>query len=149
MKTKRHPSQLSLFATEESDPAYAEWFSPLKGVEEFEKLQARIMRKGQNVHDQFVICTYDISSNRSRNAVIKSLYRAGLYRVQKSVFMGEISEKSHRRLESECRAFMQDMEENDHIMLIPLTEQQVFRIHVTGKALDLDLLLNRRRVLFP
>ena len=149
MKKKRNPAQLSLFATEETDEVYSEWFSPLRGIEEFEKLQSKILRKGQNVHDQFIICTYDISRNRTRNALIKCLFRAGLYRVQKSVFMGEISEKSHRKLESECREMMKELEEKDHIMLIPLSEQQAFRIHVTGKALDLDLLLNRRRVLFP
>jgi CRISPR-associated protein Cas2 len=148
MKKKRNPAQLSLFAGEE-DQTFSEWFSPIEGVAAFEKLQAGILRKGQNIHDRFIICTYDIGNTRNRNALIKSLFRAGLYRVQKSVFMGEIREKSLKKLEDECRAFREEMEENDHIMLIPLTEQQAFRIHVTGRALDLDLLLNRRRVLFP
>jgi CRISPR-associated protein Cas2 len=149
MKKKRNPAQLSLFAVEEDNSKDSEWFSPVKGIEEFEKLQAKILRRGKNIQDQFIICTYDISLNRSRNTLIKGLFRAGLYRVQKSVFMGEISEKSLRQLENECRTIMKELEENDHIMLIPLSEQQAFRIHVTGKSLDLNLLLNRRRVLFP
>lgn len=150
MKTrkKKDISQLSLFNIEPIDQSYDHWLGPLAGIDELRKLQEKIFNKGPLPDGVLLLCTYDIGNTRQRNRWIKILKKKGMYRVQKSVFMGEIPRKRFLELQAHSRNLHTDLEETDHIMLIPLSEQNVLNIHVTGRALDLTLILNRRRVLF-
>jgi CRISPR-associated protein Cas2 len=43
-----------------------------------------------------VLVAYDISKNSTRNNLIKLLRGSGFYRIQKSVFIGEVSWKTSR-----------------------------------------------------
>ena len=46
---------------------------------------------------------YDITSNKIRNNVIRKCKNVGLYRVQKSVFLGDLEDNKFDELELELR----------------------------------------------
>lgn len=51
----------------------------------------------------YTIITYDIEDDRLRNRVAKILLDAGLHRVQKSVFEGEIRQKDFSKLKAKLK----------------------------------------------
>ncbi|MDR3291961.1 MAG: CRISPR-associated endonuclease Cas2 [Methanobrevibacter sp.] len=66
------------------------------------------------------LAVYDISENKSRNTLIKLLRHFGFYRIQKSVFVGNLN--LNKRME-----LMEDIEihlssDRDSIMLFPICE---------------------------
>ena len=64
------------------------------------------------------IVTYDISDNTTRNYLIKKLQSYGLYRIQKSVFAGNLSLKDRLDLAEETASFLSS--DKDSIILFPL-----------------------------
>jgi len=51
------------------------------------------------MNNLYLIITYDIEEDRTRQKVSEALLNAGLLRVQKSVFEGEIAPKSLEKLQ--------------------------------------------------
>ena len=136
--------QLTIFESVEIEEEFSNWFCEEKELEEMDKFQYRIWNKRPGLRSRLIICTYDISDTKLRNYVIKCLKSSGMHRVQKSVFMGEIAERAYKMMGSNFKSMELEFEPQDHIMLIPFTEQQLINIHVTGKSLDATHLLNRK-----
>ena len=146
---KQDPAQLTIFEFIKSDEEFMDWFFEEKGLDELDKFQYRIWNKRPALRSRLIICTYDISETRQRNVVVKCLKSSGMHRVQKSVFMAEISERAYKLMRAQFKSMEAEFESQDHIMLMPFTEQQLIGMHVTGKSLDVPYLLNRKRVLMP
>jgi CRISPR-associated protein Cas2 len=72
---------------------------------------------------------YDISGNKIRNDVVKTLEEFGFYRVQKSVFMGNIDKELYKTLSVSMSRFLRV---GDKIYLIPLTKWCMRNILTAG-----------------
>lgn len=81
---------------------------------------------------------YDISADRVRNKVAKACKRAGLRRVQKSVFLGEIGKKSLKSLRSECNRWVNWR--TDKVFFVPTAKQDFQKIGRTGAKRQSPLL---------
>lgn len=95
---------------------------------------------------------YDIASNKIRNRVAREILRAGLYRIQKSVFLGVSPPAEIQRLQT---LFQEHIHKSgsptDSYLIIPLTAYNIDElIHLVpeGTPFDLDLWLNRKTVVF-
>jgi len=81
---------------------------------------------------------YDIQRDRIRTRIVKICKKAGLYRVQKSVFLGEIKTKSE--LDELVLASKKTIdEENDSVYIFPMCQPDFKSVVLLGQAFDKEL----------
>ncbi len=81
---------------------------------------------------------YDISSNKTRNKAVKFCKNKGLYRIQKSVFLGVLNQ--HEK--TELRAMMEDLisDSNDSVYIFPSQKCFLEDTDLIGKGFDKELI---------
>ena len=96
--------------------------------------------------DTLVWIIYDISENRPRSRVARLCKEAGLYRVQKSVFLGSIG---RNRLD-ELNMRIEDLIDTatDSVYVFPMCEPDFKKVHLLGQAFDRELVTDEVRMLF-
>lgn len=64
---------------------------------------------------------YDISDNHERFQLIKVLQHFGLYRIQKSAFLGDLNKKSRIELETKVKNHLSGSK--DSIYIVPICDK--------------------------
>ncbi|MCK4761869.1 MAG: CRISPR-associated endonuclease Cas2 [Candidatus Aminicenantes bacterium] len=88
---------------------------------------------------------YDIAGTKSgdtrRRKIIKEIESFGLYRVQKSVFLGNIEKN---RID-ELVVFSEDLieEEHDSVYIFPMCKEDFEAVKVIGRGFDSDLVTGK------
>lgn len=95
-----------------------------------------------------LIC-YDISKNTLRAQLARRIITAGLDRINKSVYLGPITDTALQALETDLSKLLAAKgDPQDSIVLLPLTPQQVQRMRVYGdNKLDKDELSGQKSTL--
>lgn len=88
---------------------------------------------------------YDISDNSVRNVVANRCKGYGLYRVQKSAFLGTLNSSQLDSLALECRDLI---EETDSVYVFPMCDKCLKQIQLLGKDFDLELVRDKLGVMF-
>ena len=84
-----------------------------------------------------LIC-YDITGNTLRNKLAKTIIASGLDRINKSVYLGTISDSSLTLLENNLnQAIAKKGEPQDSLIIIPVLPHQINSMRVFGNN-DLD-----------
>lgn len=96
--------------------------------------------------DQLVWVIYDITSNKVRRKVIKATQESGLYRVQKSVFLGTIAKNRLDELLLRIKGLIDA--EADSVYVFPLCEADFKKTVLMGQAFDKDLVTDEVKALF-
>ncbi|MCH7762954.1 MAG: CRISPR-associated endonuclease Cas2 [Candidatus Marinimicrobia bacterium] len=96
--------------------------------------------------EQLVWVIYDIVSDKTRRHVIKVLKKAGLYRVQKSVFLGSLERNRLDELHIEIEEMIQM--KKDSVYIFPLCEQDFKKVILLGKGFDKKLVTDEVKALF-
>lgn len=89
---------------------------------------------------------YDISNDRVRGKVSKMCKEYGLYRVQKSAFLGDINKNEKDELLLRCKEIVD--EENDSVYVFPMCDDDYRKVKMIGKAFDKDLVSDDVKALF-
>jgi CRISPR-associated protein Cas2 len=89
---------------------------------------------------------YDIRENKVRTKIAKYCKQKGLYRVQKSVFLGEIEKNQLDELKIESEKIIQ--KENDSVYIFPMCEQDFKKVILLGQAFDRELVTDEIKNLF-
>lgn len=89
---------------------------------------------------------YDIEKNRSRTKIAKACMQAGLYRVQKSVFLGSVNENQKDTLQLQVEELMN--EETDSIYIFPMSKNELKQSALLGQAFDKKLITDEVKALF-
>lgn len=81
---------------------------------------------------------YDIVKDKTRNKVIRKCKNVGLYRVQKSVFLGDVEEN----VLDELKVQLEDMIdlENDSVYVFPMSKAALNKAGLIGQAFDKELI---------
>lgn len=89
---------------------------------------------------------YDIVENKPRTKVAKLCKEAGLYRVQKSVFLGTIE---RNRLD-ELRLAIEELTDDqvDSVYIFPMCEPDFKKVILMGQAFDRKMVTDEIRILF-
>lgn len=89
---------------------------------------------------------YDIGEDRARNRVAKTCLRAGLYRVQYSVFLGSLSPTEF----DELRLAVEDEvdPDRDKVYLFTMSKRALQSTVLLGQAFDKKLVTDQVRALF-
>lgn len=80
---------------------------------------------------------YDIVSDKVRKKVSDSCKDYGLYRVQKSVFLGDLNSNQRDSLALECEELV-DLD-TDSVYIFPMDEKSFKQVKLIGQAFDKDL----------
>ena len=79
---------------------------------------------------------YDISDNRIRSLVAKLCKNYGLFRVQKSAFLGDLNRNESDSLALECEAAI---EESDSVYVFPMCDDCFDKIKLIGSGFDREM----------
>ena len=89
---------------------------------------------------------YDISNNRIRTKVAKNCKEAGLYRVQKSVFLGSINRNRLDELVMQAEDLIEPA--TDSVYVFPLCQADFKKVITLGQAFDKALVTDEIKALF-
>ena len=89
---------------------------------------------------------YDIKKNKPRGKVAKLCKQAGLYRVQKSVFLGSLDDSEKDTLELSVGEMIE--EETDSVYIFPMSKNELRQTVLLGQAFDKKLITDEVKALF-
>jgi len=89
---------------------------------------------------------YDIQKDKPRTKVAKLCKQAGLYRVQKSVFLGTLTANEKDTLELQIEELI--VEEVDSVYIFPMSKNELKDTVLLGQAFDKDMVTDEVRELF-
>ncbi len=89
---------------------------------------------------------YDIQKNRTRNLIARACKNKGLYRVQKSAFLGSLNRTQIEELKTICEDII-DLTV-DSVYIFPLCEEDFKKVRLLGKAFDRELVADEVKALF-
>jgi CRISPR-associated protein Cas2 len=89
---------------------------------------------------------YDITENRTRNKISTIAKQSGLYRVQKSVFLGNIDKNTLDELMLQSDELLD--ETTDSLYAFPMCKQDFQAVILKGQAFDKSLVTDEVKALF-
>jgi len=89
---------------------------------------------------------YDIVNDRVRTKVAKTCKGYGLYRVQKSAFLGDINRNQIDELVLRCKEITNT--EKDSVYIFPMCEDDFKKVKMIGIPFDKDLVADDVKALF-
>jgi CRISPR-associated protein Cas2 len=89
---------------------------------------------------------YDIVNDRVRTKVAKTCKGYGLYRVQKSAFLGDINRNQVDELVLRCKEITNT--EKDSVYIFPMCEDDFKKVKMIGIPFDKDLVADEVKALF-
>lgn len=98
----------------------------------------------------YMLCfvMYDIEDNRIRKKIADYLLEKGLQRVQKSVFLGQLSGRAYQEIYQTMHALQAAYQNEDTIMIVPVAEQDLRSMRLIGREIDIEITLGRANTLF-
>jgi len=89
---------------------------------------------------------YDISKNKTRTKIVKLCKNIGLYRVQKSVFLGKLEPNDIDELKVQSGDLID--EKTDSVYIFPMCDADFKKAVLLGQAFDEDLVTDKIKELF-
>lgn len=89
---------------------------------------------------------YDIKNDKIRTKVAKACQEAGIYRVQYSVFLGELNRGQIRELREKIEDLINKNEDSTYIF--PMCREDYNQCILLGQAFDEDLITDEIKALF-
>lgn len=80
---------------------------------------------------------YDIVDDKKRNTIAKACKGYGLYRVQKSVFLGTLNKNEIDEIALKCEDIIET--EEDSVYIFPMCEDDFKKVKLLGQAFDKKL----------
>ena len=89
---------------------------------------------------------YDIQKDKPRSKVAKICKQSGLYRVQKSVFLGSLEDNERDTLHLRVDELID--EETDSVYIFPMSKNELRQTVLLGQAFDKKLITDELKALF-
>lgn len=89
---------------------------------------------------------YDITEYKVRTKIVKVCKRVGLYRVQKSVFLGDLESSRIDELAEQSKELVD--EDTDSVYIFPMCEPDFKKVRLIGQAFDRELVTDEVKQLF-
>ena len=131
------------------EPAKDKDFAPLEPLESRVQKVLNITKDfNQNSQNMIFLVMYDIEDNKVRTEIAKYLIRKGCIRIQKSVYMANLDRKVFREIHQTLKEIQEMYENNDSLLLVPVSVDEVRNMKIIGQKIDTDLILGNRNTLF-
>lgn len=89
---------------------------------------------------------YDIVNDKKRAKIAKACKNQGIYRVQKSVFLGELNKNQIEELTIICEDIIDTRV--DSVYIFPMCEDDFKKVKLLGQAFDKKLITDEVKALF-
>ncbi len=89
---------------------------------------------------------YDIKNDNTRTKIAKCCERAGLYRVQYSVFLGTLEASEKDTLQLQIEELMNEKE--DSVYMFPMSKDELKATTLLGQAFDKKRITDEVKALF-
>lgn len=83
---------------------------------------------------------YDIGDDKSRSKISKKCKDIGLYRVQKSVFLGQLNKSETTEIKSYIECHID--KDKDSVYIFPIQKKDYQYMGILGQAFDKELVSN-------
>lgn len=121
----------------------------LESIDERVNRIFRILNKYQNNPRKMILfIMYDIENDKIRTQIAKYLIRKGCIRIQKSIFLAEAERKLYNELSTTLKEVQEVYDNNDSILFVPVSSDELKSMKIIGQQLDIDFILNNRSTLF-
>lgn len=91
---------------------------------------------------------YDIENDKVRRYVVKYLEKCGCSRIQKSIFLANLPIEKFNQIKSDLEAVQSVYENNDSILVVPITAEYLKSMKIIGQNIDIDIITHSRNTLF-
>lgn len=91
---------------------------------------------------------YDIESNKVRYNVVKYLERMGCHRIQKSIFLADISIEKYEQIKCDLAEVQSLYDNHDSIIICPASSDLLRSMKVIGQNINLDVITHTKNTLF-
>ena len=91
---------------------------------------------------------YDIESNKVRYNVVKYLERMGCYRIQKSIFLANLSMEKYENIRNSLVEVQSLYENHDSIIVCPVSSDILRSMKIIGQNINLDVITQSKNTLF-
>jgi CRISPR-associated protein Cas2 len=91
---------------------------------------------------------YDIESNKVRYNIVKYLERMGCYRIQKSIFLANLSMEKYEQIKSNMVEVQSLYENHDSIIICPVSSDILRSMKIIGQNINLDVITQNKNTLF-
>lgn len=115
--------------------------------ERIQKAIELIKNHKQKRHTMLYFVMYDIENDRIRRLIAKYLEKKGLIRIQKSIFIADTEPKLFEEIRQTLKEIQEMYENNDSIILVPISADEVRSMKIIGKNIDIDLISGNSNVL--
>ncbi len=88
---------------------------------------------------------YDIEKDKARTKIAKACEQAGIYRVQYSVFLGELNRTRRKELRAKIEDLMDP--ERDRVYIFPMCKEDFDQCELMGQAFDKKLITDEVKAL--
>ncbi len=122
----------------------------LPTLEERVKVLLGIVNKNRKPIDNSMLffVMYDIESDKVRYNVVKYLERMGCHRIQKSIFLADISVEKYEAIKRDLAEVQSLYENHDSIIVCPVSSDLIRSMKVIGKVINLDVITHTKNTLF-
>jgi len=127
---------------------------PVGSVDELVSLEQRvqeifgIINKKHNQLRMTFFVMYDIENAKVRNQVAKYLIQKGCMRIQKSIFLADLEHETYNRIKDDLAAVQACYENEDSIIVCPISTDYLRALRIIGKNVDIDIVLKNKNTLF-
>ena len=91
---------------------------------------------------------YDIESNKVRYNIVKYLERMGCYRIQKSIFLANLSTEKCEDIKRALAEVQSLYDNHDSIIVCPVSSDLLRSMKIIGQNINLDLITQSKTTLF-
>lgn len=121
--------------------------------DDIDPLEVRIKKvlgvvKSKKVTDMLFFIMYDIESNKVRRHVAKYLLRMGCFRVQRSIFLADISHEKYQQIRNDLTEVQAFYDNEDSILIVPVSTELIKAMKIIGKSIDIDIITHSKNTLF-
>ena len=102
----------------------------------------------KNGGDMLFFIMYDIESNKVRYNIVKYLERMGCYRIQKSIFLANLSVEKYERIKSDMVEVQSLYDNHDSIIVCPVSSDILRSMKIIGQNINLDIITHSKNTLF-
>ena len=106
-----------------------------------------VNRQQRKATDMLFFIMYDIESNKVRYNIVKYLERMGCYRIQKSIFLANLSIEKYERIKSDMVEVQSLYDNHDSIIVCPVSSDILRSMKIIGQNINLDVITQSKNTL--
>lgn len=112
------------------------------------KLLGIVNKPSRPASNMLFFVMYDIESNKVRYNVVKYLERMGCTRIQKSIFLADLSVGGYETIKRDLAEVQSLYDNHDSIIICPISTDLLKSMKVIGLSINIDIITRSKNTLF-